>query len=338
MASTFQRHLRNFLITARIELAGFSFVSVIGAMTVCSTAISLSDVIMLFLFNALLVIFGFVHNDYEDYEIDKRLPELANRPLVNGSVSVRAAFFWSLALFIVPILLAHLYYGSYRTTLLFLSSLVLAGIYNKLSKSMLGADIFYGISSGALFLFGASAVMNDQDHFSTFTLLMTAVMVLEHLFFNIASGQLKDVRFDREAGVKTLAVALSHVENGITHIHMPFKILCLVIKILTYSIIFSLFIFSILPIYTWQIILLGCFTCGSFYLTIVLLKTPIEQRDKILEYSRKQEMFSKSLTPMVLLPQIGILWLLVFTVGPVLWFSFFNYMLNREFLGNPKTF
>ncbi len=338
MANTFQKHLRNFLITARIELAGFSFVAVIGAMTVCGTAISLPDVFMLFLFNVLLVIFGFVHNDYEDYEIDKRLPELSNRPLVNGSVSTKTAFYWSLLLFILPVLLAHIYYGSLQTTLLLLAAFILAATYNKFSKSMLGADIFYGISSGALFLFGSSAVLKDQDHFSTFTLMMTGVMVLEHLFFNIASGQLKDVRFDREAGVKTLAVAMSHVENGGTCIHLPFKILCLVIKILTYSIIFSLFIFSILPVYTWQIIVLGIFTCGSFYLTMALLKTPIEQRDKILEYSRKQEMFSKSLTPIVLLPQIGIIWLLIFTVGPVIWFSFFNFILNREFLGNPKTF
>ncbi len=338
MARSFRKTIRNFLITARIELVGFSFVSVIGAMTVCGPAIKISDVFMLFIFNALLVIFGFIHNDYEDFEIDKRLPELSNRPLVNGSISPKQARYWSIILFILPILLAHFYYGNYWTSLLFFSALFLAAVYNKFSKSLLGADIFYGLSSGALFLFGASAVDQSQGSFSTFTLLMTLVMVLEHLFFNIASGQLKDVRFDREAGVKTLAVALSKVENGVTCIEPAFKAFCITIKIITYSVIFSLFYFSILPVYTWQIILLVFFTCGSFFLTIKLLYTPIEQRNKILEYSRKQEMFSKSLTPMVLLPQIGIAWLLLFIIGPVIWFSFFNYILNREFLGNPKTF
>ncbi len=338
MARSFSKTLRNFLITARIELAGFSFVSVIGAMTVCGTAIAISDIFMLFTFNALLVIFGFIHNDYEDLEIDKRLPELSNRPLVNGSISPKQALYCSVILFILPLMLAHLYFNNYRTSFLFFSALTLAAMYNKFSKSILGADIFYGLSSGALFLFGASAVSQGQSSFSVFTLLMTLVMVLEHLFFNIASGQLKDVRFDRQAGIKTLAVALSRVENGVTHIQPAFKALCFSIKIITYSVIFSLFFFSILPIYTWQITLLVLFTCGSFFLTITLLNTPIEQRDKILEYSRKQEMFSKSLIPMVLLPQIGIVWLLLFTIGPVIWFSFFNYMLNREFLGNPKTF
>ncbi len=338
MAKSIKITIRNLLITARIELAGFSFVSVIGAMTVYGPAIQLSDIFMLFTLNALLVIFGFIHNDYEDLEIDKRLPELKNRPLVNGSISAKQALYCSVILFILSILLAHFYYHNYRTSFLFFSALVLAAIYNKVSKSILGADIFYGLSSGALFLFGAAAVSPGQDSFSIFTLLMTLVMVLEHLFFNIASGQLKDVRFDRQAGIKTLAVALSRVENDVTHIQPAFKIICFSIKIITYSVIFALFFFSILPIYAWQITLLVLFTCGSFFLTIKLLYTPIEQRDKILEYSRKQEMFSKSLIPMVLLPQIGIVWLLLFTIGPVIWFSFFNYLLNREFLGNPKTF
>ncbi len=338
MTRLLSKTIRSFLITARIELAGFSFVAVIGAMTVCGKTIPLSDTLMLFVFNVLLVIFGFIHNDYEDLDIDKRLPELSNRPLVNGSVSRRQARYWSISLFILALLLAHLYFRDTRTSVLFFSALFLAAVYNKLSKRILGADIFYGLSSGALFLFGAAAVSGGHESFSIFTLLMTGVMVLEHLFFNIASGQLKDVRFDRAAGVKTLAVALSRVENGVTHIHPAFKALCLAIKLTTYSIIFSLFFFSIIPVYRWQIILLALFTCGSFFLSVTLLYTPIEQREKILDCSRKQEVFSKSLTPMVLLPQIGIFWLLIFTVGPVIWFSFFNYLLNREFLGNPKTF
>ncbi|THB77812.1 MAG: hypothetical protein D6B25_05880 [Desulfobulbaceae bacterium] len=337
MKSILSEKIRNFLIMARIELAGFSFVAVLGAMTITGRSIALFDVIALFIFNCLLVIFGFVHNDYEDYEIDKRLPELQHRPLVNGSISLQSAFTSSILLLLIAIGGAFLLYSP-KAALLLSGALFLAGAYNKYSKSLLGADLFYGISAGALFLFGAAAVQESSDSFTLFTLAMALVMVLEHLFFNIASGQLKDVHFDRTAGVKTLAVALSHVEDDITVIHTSFKVICLSIKIITYGTIFSLFFFSILPMITWQFVLLLFFSAGSFGLTLKLLKTPVEEREKILEYSRKQEMFSKSLIPMVLLPEIGITWLLLFTVGPIIWFSFFNYLLNREFLGNPKTF
>ncbi len=322
---------------ARIELAGFSFVAVIGAMTLVGRDIEFFDVCMLFLFNVLLVIFGFIHNDYEDYEIDCRLPELKHRPLVNGSISRKSAFISSIILFLVPAGGSYLIYG-FHASLLLTIALILAGLYNKFSKKLLGADIFYGTSAGFLFLFGTTALTSQPFSFSIFSLAMAAIMVLEHLFFNIGSGQLKDVNFDRAAGVTTLAVKMSHIKQGTTIIHTGFKIICLVIKLLTYFILFSLFVFHILPVYTWQIVLLVLFTTGSLILTVKLIQTPVEEREKVLEYSRKQEMFSKSLIPMVLLPEIGFIWLLVFTIGPIIWFSAFNYLLNREFLGNPKTF
>ena len=339
-SNSYLKGIRNFLVLARIELAGFSFVAVIGAMTVLQREISLVNVFWLFLFNILLVIFGFVHNDYEDYNIDRKLPELQNRPLVNGSITPKAALYISVYLVVITLVLAFIVYGQLLVAGMMALALLLAALYNRYSKTLLGADIFYALSAGCLFIFGALAAVEEAslDQLTPFTLLMAAVMTLEHLSFNIASGQLKDVKFDHLAGVKSLAVAMSTIRGDIIEINTGFKAICIGIKLLTYILVFSLFAFNILPTLIWQLLLLLLFTLGSLLLTIQLLGVPLENREKILELTRKQEMFSKSLIPIVLLPTIGLVWVFIITVGPVIWFTAFNFLLNRELLGNPKTF
>ena len=324
---------RAYLELARIELAGFSFVAVMGALSAGGTALSIPDAAVLFFCNILLVAFGFVHNDYADLQVD-RASQRKERPLVRGSVSPMEALTISWVTFLINPLVAHLWFRNPWATGALLISELLAALYNLTSKRAVGADAFYAASAGALCLFGVLA----RGGPGAIPLIVVGLMFLEHLFFNIASGQLKDLRLDHAAGVRTLAVISSREINGALKVGPLFRATAFTVKAATIVLVFAPFMLGKLPANPFQVALLLCMALGALVLTVKLLYTDTDQRLRILNTTRMQETLSKAMIPIMLLPLIGIAWLLVLTVTPVLWFGFFHYLLDREILSNPKTF
>lgn len=335
------KRLRIYLTLARIELAGFSMVCILGGLAVVGRDLSLRDGLGLFLGNALLVILGFVHNDLMDYDIDRRLDQLKTRPLVAGDITRREARWISAFVFILNLLLMGLLFpGPIPLICMFVAQLFTLA-YNTWSKSLLGADSLYAAAAGCLALFGSSAVMTAPGaltQWSALVVIIAAIQVTEHLFFNVVSGQLKDVDYDREAGVTTLAVHCSRVVDGRTVLSPAYRYGCVLLKALSVGLVFLPALACGYSLALWQLIVLPLMALSAVGLAWQILHSDPSDRLRILDLTKRQEMMAKGMLPLMLAPTIGWLWVGIILVVPMLWFMACNYLLNKSFLSNPRTF
>jgi len=323
---------------ARIELAGFSFVAVIGGFTAAGTALPLRDVLGLFVANVILVIFGFVHNDYMDVEIDRLSREEIERPLVDGAVSRRAAGVLSLVCMLVNPIFVGLVFQDWAAGGVLLLAQVLAGLYNIYSKKFPGADIFYAVSAGLLCLSGALAVLAPGAPVPPLAWIVIAIMFTEHLFFNIVAGGMKDLTLDCRAGVKTLVLALSRWEGGTVRVRPAFRVGTMVLKVASILLVFTPFAFLGLDAHPVQLPVLVLLAAGAVLQAYKLLSHDPADRKGILDLTRKEETLCKALVPVMLISVVGLPWALTIVMFPILWFMFFNLLLHGALLTNPRSF
>jgi len=322
---------------ARIELAGFSFVAVMGGFAAAG-ALPALDVLCLFVANAILVIFGFVHNDIMDEAVDRLAGDEVERPLVQGLVSRREA--WILAAVCLvgnPAFLFAVFRSRSAAAVLFLAQ-VLAGVYNGCSKKFPGADIFYAASAALLCLSGALAVVERGAPLPPLVWIVMAVMFAEHLFFNVVAGGMKDLTLDRRAGVRTLVLALGREEGNRVQVSRVFQCGALALKAVSVGLVFVPFVLLELPGGTVQVFMLAVLATGTFFYTGRLLGHDPADRKGILDLTRKEETLCKALVPVMLISVVGVPWALLVVVFPVLWFLVLNFLLHGALLTNPQSF
>ncbi len=332
--------LKEYLKLTRIEYAGFSCVIVIGALSVAGEGLSLSHALMLFFLNVLTLIWGFAHNDYCDYEIDRIPDVLSERPLVKGTVSRRAAVVIVAVCIAVNLFIPLIFIRSLTLTGILVLSMVLAALYNMYSKKFVGADVLYAGSAALLVLFGAVSATGDQTmaHLGGLAWVMIIFQFIDHFFFNAVEGGLKDVVNDQRAGVKTIATALVIQNGGSMTLAGSFKAVFMTVKIVTVLLIFIPHVFMGFPLSGWQVaalLLLGL--CAILY-TIKILAITSFNREQIGGYALKQELACKLLVPVMLCNFIGLPWTLFLLFVPLLWFHFFNYLLHGKLFALPKSF
>jgi len=333
--------LKNYAKLARIEYSAFSVVAVIGALTVAGDALEISHFILLFIINVITLIWGFVHNDYCDIEIDRHSEELSERLLVKGTVSRKAALTIIISGVLINLTLPLIFISSILPILILATCMILAALYNMFSKKLVSSDIFYAGSATLLCLFGALAVSDSTQGLqgiAGLTWIILAIMFIDHFFFNAIEGGLKDVRNDRKVGAKTIASYLVVTTGKRMTIRNSFKAIAISLKVAIIILVFIPILFLYITHSLWQIILLIIMALRTLVLTVRILNIDSFDREKIGRYSIKQEVACKSLVPLMLVGFVGGPWALSLLLLPPLWFILFNYILHGKLLALPKSF
>jgi 4-hydroxybenzoate polyprenyltransferase len=334
--------LKEFLRLCRIEYLGFSCVALFGALSVAGRALTIADAFPIIVINMLVIVWGFVHNDYCDIEYDRLSHELSERPLVKGSVSKGASLYNIFACVIVSFALAILCIGKLLPILALTLSFILASVYNLYSKKMPGSDFFYAASASCLCLFGALSALDNGAgirDLGWLTWIIISIQFVDHLFFNI-EGTLKDVEIDNRSGALTtpilLGVSVKH--DGSFNITSRFKALFYSLKVITIGLVLSPFMFFDFSWHGLQMVLLIVMAIRALFVTKTILDMNQFDRCLIGHLSVAQEKPSKLMVPLMLFGHIGFIWMLFFIVTPGAWFLVCNYMINGKFIAPPKTY
>lgn len=334
-------NLKEFAKLSRIQNVGTSIIAVMGALTVKGINLDFLDFLMLFLMAAIINIGGQIINDIKDFEIDKNSKELQERPLVKGTISIKAAIIIVLICLVLLLFIAFLYFGGIIALIVLFSSMFFGYLYNVFSKKIPGSDVFLSISFALFFLYGAIVVTDNFQSFRDIGLItwIVAGMVLIHVQIqNSFQGGLKDAKNDRESGAKTLAVFLGVKVNTKLYIPFSFKAICITLDIL-------MIVLAIIPllIFTFQYsimqqVLLILAMIAMLYSAIKLLTMKTFDRKKIKSTLRNHEITRYVLVPIILLNIIGITWALFLILFPMIWLLFFNYLLYKDSWSNPKAY
>lgn len=316
--------IKEYLKLSRIEFAGFLLsIIIIGALTVHGANLRFIDILPLCALAVFFNCWGFVHNDLYDVQIDRLSSELSLRPLVRGTVSSKEAVIL-IGLFLLATVLCVVGFANNLKIVfpLLLVSIAFAGAYNMLSKKIPGTDILFAASTALLCTIGGlffipSSILSAQ-HFHLL-LLVSFICFLDFSFFNIGST-LKDVKNDMSANARNISIAMGVRVNTDNSLIIPsrFKLILFTLKLC--SLFMAVYTSTLITqkMYTLLVFAMGVF---SFYLSYKATAVDVFDRREIGRIWLKQDVISKLILPLTLLPVIGIYWFVFLVSIPFLWFS-----------------
>jgi 4-hydroxybenzoate polyprenyltransferase len=290
---------------------------------------NLINLFILFIIGVLGHIFGFVLNEYIDIRIDEKSRYLKEKPLVSGAITKNHALFIALVSCVCAYILTIIFFWS-LFPLIFLSLAFLSGIiYDTLGKKILGSDVFIGGSAFFGCLFGASIV---SIHFTNLVYIISLSTFIFIVFCNAVVGGLKDADHDSLAGAKTTATRMGvKVENGKMLITKKFKVFAYALD-LAFIILIILAVFQP-EISLWQsdqyiiliiMIILMFIVLATLY---KFLNLPNFERPRLYRLFLLNGTASYLLVPLVILPIIGLNFMLVLLVLPTAWLLICNLIL-----------
>jgi 4-hydroxybenzoate polyprenyltransferase len=319
-------------------LGALALPPVIGALTVGVT--DLYSLSILFVIGAVSAMYGFILNDYADIDLDRLIPELKGKPLVDGTIHPRTAVFicFFLVLFAFFFLFL-LWYGKnldeykfFALACIFLAG-VLGSIYDIHGKKFPGSDFLVAISMAFLFLLGTLS-------FSTPTVLTLIIFILtfnQALHMNAVEGGIKDADHDFMMRVKNIAfVSGVKVDGENLHIPLSFKAFGMGIRIFSVVLLFTPFIFfkDLLIYYeSWQPIIMGFLAVAAFvvlFFSVKLLSLKKFERNAIRKYIGIQSFLRYSLVPIMLIPIIGITPAIILIFFPIIWYIIFTPLIGEK--------
>jgi 4-hydroxybenzoate polyprenyltransferase len=155
-------------------------------------------------------VFGFVHNEIADRQVDAKAGTRSPKPLPAGEVSLRGAWAIAGAALAGGIAIAALLssYGGPIVLVLAALSIALAVVYNTKGKEIVGGDAFLAASIAFFVMMGGAALAGIAGALSFSVLGVTGVGALILFFNNAFEGGFKDHVSDKEGGKRTLVLAL----------------------------------------------------------------------------------------------------------------------------------
>jgi 4-hydroxybenzoate polyprenyltransferase len=289
------------------------------------------ELFVLFIIGVLMHIFEFVLNEYIDLEVDKRSPDLAEKPLVSGTIAPQASLvvvFTSLILSYILLIIFFFDIGFWSMILLSLS-FGFGAIYDIHGKRFAGSDFTLALWIFLFCLFGASI---QSIEFTGVLYLVAGLGFFQILFNNAIEGGLKDADHDAAAGAKTLAHTLgARVQDGKLIIPNTFKFSSYSIKLGHISLIILLIYvgaFRIRELYDIiQLILIIILIFIIFYTLQRFLSLKDFRRDKLKRIFSIHEIATYYLAPIILLQIIGIFAVLFLLLLPLFWYMGLNLIL-----------
>jgi len=319
-------------------LGGLGIPAVIGALIVGVNDIS--SLIILFIIGSLSAIYGFILNDYADVELDRLIKELKGKPLVDGTIELKAAVFVCFLCAMFAFFFIYLlWYGKTLDELKFIAliSIILAGIlgsiYDLYGKKAAGSDALVAISMAFIFLFGVTS-------FGAPTAICWIVFILtfnQALHMNAVEGGIKDADHDFMMGVHNLALASGvKVDGEKLYIPTSFKAFGMGIRLFSAVLVFTPFFFfkdQLIYYQQWHLVIMAILalaTFGVLFFSVKLLSLKKFDRDKIRKYIGIQTFLRYSLVPIMLIPIIGFLPGIILVFLPIVWYIIFTPLLGEK--------
>jgi len=321
-------------ITAVAPVAGYIIMSTL------KTDLDLDWLIagLIFIIGVFMHIFIFVLNEYIDVDIDRLSPDLSEKPLVKGSVSMQGA----LAVVITSVSLTYILTFIYFLDLWVIVALTLSHIcgviYDVWGKKFPGSDF---VLAGWIFWFCIYGACVADTSLSLLELPLIIYIIAglgftQIVFNNAVEGGLKDVDHDHIGDARTLATVLGvKVKKGKLKVSTEFRVFTWSIKIFHIILFLSLFINPDLdfwgyePFYAQLILLILIFILIGviFATTYRFLNFTKFDRSKLKRVFSIHEISTYFIVPLILLPLIGIWISIGLLLLPLVWFIALNLVL-----------
>jgi len=288
-----------------------------------------TEISLLFIIGILMHIFEFVLNEYVDVDVDKLSPDLAEKPLVKGTVSLPTALAVTIGALVLCYLLTIVFFLNLWTLIMLTLAFEFGAIYDIHGKRFPGSDFTLALWIFFFCLFGASVVSNQ---YTGILYLVAGLGFFQILFNNAVEGGIKDADHDATAGAHTLAHVLGvHVQNGRLIIPNMFKFTTYAIKIGHISLVLVLIYFGIINISTtadyFHLLIIILLIIIIFYTMHKFLSVTVFNRDKLKRIFSIHEIATFYLAPVLLVQLLGLLPVLVILFLPLAWFIILNIIL-----------
>ncbi len=300
----------------------------IGAMVMGLDELGL--ILILFIIGIMTHIFGFTANEVIDLEIDKRSPDLKDKPLVKGTIARSGALTYLASSVILAYILTFIFFYlnpddrsqlELVIPLIFLTiSWIAIGAYDLVSKSFIGSDVFLALWPFFLVLFGGSIVTLDLSPI----LFIVAGLALMQLFIQNIMAGLKDIDHDRKGGGISTPLRFG-VKIKSIRMKVPSKFQGYIIglKFVYISLVFLPFIMEWIRVEPFQLILIIPPVVLTSYLTYLICRSQRFDRKKIIRYIGAHEILAYIIIPLLLINVIGIWFVLVLLILPIIWLRLF---------------
>lgn len=287
-------------------------------------------ILIIFLIGIMTHIFGFTANEVIDLEIDKRSPDLKDKPLVKGTITRSGALTYLASSIILAYILTFIFFylnPDDRTQLeliiplIFLTiSWISIGAYDLVSKSFIGSDVFLALWPFFLVLFGGSIVTLDL----TPILFIVAGLAFMQLFIQNIMAGLKDIDHDRKGGGISTPLRFGvKIKSIRMKVPSTFQGYIIGLKFVYLSLVFLPFIMEWIELDTFQLILIIVPVLLTSYLTYLICSTQRFDRKKIIRYIGGHEILAYIIIPLLLINTINLWHVTILIMLPVIWLRIF---------------
>lgn len=272
---------------------------------------------------------GFSLNEIMDLDVDRKVRELSDKPLVSGRIGRKEAVVFSIICLVVSFSLfigAAVISGTHLAIPMgvLLLSTISGSVYDILGKRFPLSDVFVSLWM-LLLVLTAGAVGGDIDLLVIAVALLSSVHIL---FNNSVEGGLKDVENDRRCNVPTLAVVTRcSYRNGKLKVSFPFFLWVVFLRgaFVVMASVFAYLISDNAGWGDWFTIFVSIAGIALFVNALDTLRTgSVFDREQLIKTFAVHEMASFALSLLVVLPIAGPFVAVVALVLPVLWFLFVN--------------
>jgi len=318
--------LRKYLRLSRIHSAVLTGLTPVVAAAAANASLPIYHYLQLFLIGLLFHFYLFIYNELRDISIDKTSEKLKEKPLIDGSVTVKNAKIIIVSSIVLILILTIVFFQEKIIILIPISLLALlfGGLYDTFGKRFLHADYFLAASIFLLAIYGGFSVLQEL---TPIIYIICALAFMQVLFQNIIAG-LKDV--DHDYLIKGMSTPLRMgVKIEGKHILMTKKFIVYIsiLKIIQIILLITPFVYSIIPFEPWQFIAIIILIIIALFFMIKFLTIKVFDRDKIMRAIGFHEMFTFMVIPFILFSYIGIAGMLFLIFFPIIWLGVFLILL-----------
>jgi len=316
------KKIKNYLKLARIHSAVLSGVAPVCIAASTGLNVTIFHYIELFIIGLLVHTYFFVLNEIRDIEFDKKSKDLSQKPLLDGSINIKQAYYLVILSVVLVLFLTFIFFYDrlYILLIVSLAAFLFGGLYDVYGKKLPHADYLTALTVFFMALYGGFSVTTELGFFSYIIILLAFFQMLIN---NIIAG-LKDVDHDFIAGGLSTPIRMGvKVEGEFFLVSKRFFAYITSLKIVHISLTILPFTLNLIVYENWQVymVLILIFIAVVFMIRFLTIKK--FEREKIMRAIGFHEMFAFMVIPFMLYGLIGTLATLFLVIFPAIWLGIF---------------
>ena len=261
-------------------------------------------------------------NEIKDIEFDKKSKNLSEKPLLDGSINIKQAYYLVISSVVLVLILTFIFFYDrvYILLIVSLAAFLFGGLYDVYGKKLPHADYLTALTVFFMALYGGFSVTINLGLFSYILILLAFFQMLIN---NIIAG-LKDVDHDFIAGGLSTPIRMGvKVEGELFLVSKRFFTYITSLKIVHISLTILPFTMNLIVYENWQfyIVLILIFIAVVFMIRFLTIKK--FEREKIMRAIGFHEMFAFMVIPFMLYGLIGAIATLFLVIFPAIWLGVF---------------